>query len=705
MDPIPYRGPDSRKLWGLETGTPRMIRSLLPCIVFSLLPVCADALDPPERPNVVLIIADDQGWGDYGFMGHPDIRIPNLDRLAERSLVFERGHVTSPLCRPSLASIATGLHPHQHGVVANDVDPERRAESDVPVVRAFHRHPNLIRELTAAGYLTHQSGKWWEGSFADGGFTHGLTHGDPSRGGRHGDEGLRIGREEMEPVTEFIDASVTQDRPFFLWYAPFLPHTPHDPPADILEKYRAPGRAENVARYYAMCEWFDRTCGELLDHLERRALLDDTLVVYVCDNGWAPVDREAENPPGWWPAFAPRSKGSPHEGGIRTPILFAWPGHVEPGRSGELASSVDLMPTILRACGVELPAGLAGIDLLDTEARARREAIFGASYSIHNMVPGDPGATLQYRWCIAGDWKLLLRSLGLDTTRYRTVHEWDRVPARLWNLRLDPHEKENVLLQHPEVAEALRARIEAWLPEPARASEVAERGDAQADTPAMLQLPGLEIDFERGVVDVESVVCLDDGLLELVACTKGTKEHESIVAIEARPMHLHTALLLLGAQPGHPPRFQRADPDSPWIHVPPQGGSVDVHLVVEEAKGGERERPISDFIAPAATSDDRLSTHTFLFAGSLLQDVDEGPRRYLSDHSGNVVSLVNFGDELLCLPDGLAHDAGTLRWRVDSTRLPAVGSKVILRLRPQAPREEKEGEEQNEPPPSPPRDG
>jgi len=417
-----------------------------------------------ERPNVLLIIADDQGWSDYGFMGHPDIHTPHLDRLAERSLVFERGYVVAPLCRPSLASIATGLHPHQHGVAANDVDPARRAASDLPVARAFHRHPSMIRTLTEAGYLTHQSGKWWEGSYEDGGFSHGMTHGDPARGGRHGDEGLRIGREGLRAVTDFVDEAATRERPFFVWYAPFLPHTPHNPPRDLLERNQEPGRAENVARYFAMCEWFDQTCGALLTHLEQRQLLENTLVVYVCDNGWTPVDRSEKNPPGWWPAFAPRSKGSPFEGGVRTPIMMSWPGRVEASRPADLACSVDLMPTILRACGVEPPDGLSGVDLLDAAARAQRDAVFGASYSIHNMVPGDPLTTLQYRWCISGDWKLLLRSHGSDTTRYATIHAWDEVPARLWNLREDPGETNNLLLEHPEVAADIRARIDGWLP-------------------------------------------------------------------------------------------------------------------------------------------------------------------------------------------------------------------------------------------------
>ena len=184
-----------------------------------------------SSPNIVFILSDDQAWTDYGFMGHREIETPHLDRLAENSLVFERGYVAAPLCRPSLASMATGLFPFEHGVTGNDVDGRNdRAELDVPIQAAFHEYPSFIKLLTSNGYLAHQSGKWWEGSYSDGGFTHGMTHGDPERGGRHGDEGLKIGREGMKPITDFIDEATEAEKPFLVWYAPFLPHTPHNPP-------------------------------------------------------------------------------------------------------------------------------------------------------------------------------------------------------------------------------------------------------------------------------------------------------------------------------------------------------------------------------------------------------------------------------------------------------------------------------------------
>lgn len=417
-----------------------------------------------EPPNIVLILSDDQAWTDYGFMSHPEIRTPHLDRLASRSLVFDRGYVASPLCRPSLASMITGLYPTQHGVTGNDVDARNhRAELDVPLRMAFHRWPSFIRSLTNNGYLTHQSGKFWEGSFQDGGFTHGMTHGDPKRGGRHGDAGLKIGRQGMQPVTDFIDLAIDQQKPFFVWYAPFLPHTPHNPPQQLLKKYTKPGRAIDVAKYYAMCEWFDETCGQLLGHLNKKGVSDNTLVLYICDNGWAAASTNSDDPhQKLWKGFAQRSKGSPFENGIRTPIMASWPKRIQPKRRDELAHAIDLFPTIASAAGFDPPENLPGINLFNEKARADRKRVFGVTHSIHNMTVGNPNDTLQYLWCVERDWKLLVRHHGTDTTKYRNLHVWDELPVRLYNLATDPHEKNNVAKQHPETVERLMAEIEAW---------------------------------------------------------------------------------------------------------------------------------------------------------------------------------------------------------------------------------------------------
>ncbi len=433
--------------------------------MLSLVPL-GESFATEQPPNIVFILSDDQAWTDYGFMGHADIKTPHLDELAARSLIFERGYVAAPLCRPSLASMATGLYPFQHGVTGNDVDgSNNRAELDAPVRAAFHQHPSFIKLLTANGYLAHQSGKWWEGSWRDGAFTHGMTHGDPTRGGRHGDDGLKIGRESMTPVREFIDHATAEKKPFLLWYAPFLPHAPHNPPERLLKKYSQPSRAADVAKYYAMCEWFDETCGQLLGYLDEQGITENTMVIYICDNGWVAASTNADDPnQKLWNGFAQRSKGSPYENGIRTPILVSWPGHMQPGRVPSLAQAIDIFPTLAAAAALECPPGLPGIDLLDENARANRKAVFGVCNSIHNMTPGNPDDTLQYLWCVDGDWKLLLRYHGKDTTQYQKLHIWDTQPLRLYNVTNDPHETNELSAEHPQIVQRLKKRIEAWHP-------------------------------------------------------------------------------------------------------------------------------------------------------------------------------------------------------------------------------------------------
>ncbi len=436
------------------------------CMAPAVCLAMCSSMQAAERPNIVFILSDDQAWTDYGFMGHKEIKTPHLDKLAERSVVFKRGYVAAPLCRPSLASMATGIYPFEHGITGNDVDAKKnRAKLDVPLREAFHKHPSFIKMLTANGYLTHQSGKWWEGSFKDGGFTHGMTHGDPKRGGRHGDAGLKIGREGLKPITDFVDMAVEKKKPFLLWYAPFLPHTPHNPPQRLLQKYSKPGRGIDVARYYAMCEWFDETCGELLGAIDERGLTDNTVVLYICDNGWAAPSTNAADPnQKLWGGYAQRSKSSPYENGIRTPIMVSWPAKVNPEDSPDFAHAIDLFPTIAAAAGVEAPEGLPGIDLLDEEARKDRKAVFGVCYATHNMTPGNPDGTLQYLWCIEGDWKLLLRYHGEDTTHYHKLHVWDKAPVRLYNLKDDPHEKNELSAKHPEIVQRMSKAIQAWHP-------------------------------------------------------------------------------------------------------------------------------------------------------------------------------------------------------------------------------------------------
>jgi len=434
-------------------------------LIVVLLSLCLPIFAAEQsKPNIVLIISDDQAWSDFGFMGHPDIETPHLDDLANRSLLFPRGYVAAPLCRPSLATMATGLYPFEHGVTGNDVDGRnKRAELDVAVRKNFYQHPNVIQALTANGYLTHESGKWWEGSYTDGGFTHGMTHGDPKKGGRHGDEGLTIGRKGLKPITDLIDQAQSEEKPFFLWYAPFLPHTPHNPPQRLLDKYTQEGRAADVAKYYAMCEWFDETCGDLLGYLDEKNIRKNTLVLFITDNGWAAPSTRSDDPTQkLWKGYAQRSKSSPYENGIRSPMMVSWPGTIKPKEVDDFAHAIDLFPTIAAAAGLSTPDNLTGINLMNSKAREDRERIFGVCNSTHNMTVDDPDDTLQYLWCVEGDWKLLLRYHGKDTTRYKNLHQWDIEPVHLYNLAIDPHEKNDLALQQPAIVEQLKKEILAW---------------------------------------------------------------------------------------------------------------------------------------------------------------------------------------------------------------------------------------------------
>ena len=445
--------------------------------------------------NVVLIISDDQHWRDYGFMGHEHLRTPHLDRLARESLVYRFGHVPSSLCCPSLASIITGRLPHEHRIVGNDPPEDPRNLRTGPEGRAaftagreaMNRHleewPLLPRLLAERGYESLQTGKWWQGSFTRGGFTQGMT-----KGQRAGDDGLTIGRKSLQPIYDFIGRCRDDGRPFFVWYAPLLPHDPHDPPQELVDHYAVRTNSLHVARYWGNVERFDRTVGDLLDHLDRERLARDTLVVYVTDNGWIQSpDR---------PKFAPRSKLSPYEGGLRTPIMLRQPGAIPPGSSDALASAIDIMPTVLAACGVPAPAGLPGIDLLDAKAVAARRQIFGECFT-HTLVDlDDPSKSLLWRWTIRDDeqtphqhrWKLIVpTSVTTEATTGGGVGAGVGAGVELFDLAADPNEAQNLAASEPEIVQQLTQSLVAnWSPPGPRAAAATPPAAAGAKRPPNL---------------------------------------------------------------------------------------------------------------------------------------------------------------------------------------------------------------------------
>lgn len=427
----------------------RAVHGIVGFLLFLTSTSCNRMGSGQEVPNIIFIISDDQGWTDYGFMGHPEIKTPNLDSLAKNSMCFTHGYCTAPLCSPSLASMITGLYAHQHGITGNDPafdfeGPhytrewlEARQEHFDSLKNIFYQNKLLTEYLSEAGYRTLQTGKWWLGSWEEGHFDAGMTHGKPQDGGRHGDEGLKIGREGLQKIYDFIDES---EKPFFIWYAPFLPHTPHTPPDSLLEKYRKKTSSDYIASYWAMCEWFDQTCGELMEYIRQKNLEKETLVIYTSDNGW--IQKENEQ------GFADRSKRSPYEFGLRTPMMIHWPGKIQPRLVDSIpASNIDIVPTILAAAGINHDT-LPGINLLSLTNERRIIYAEAFEHDIRNI--HDPEASLQYQVAIEYPWKLILPYTPVLGPNAET---------ELYNLAEDPFEKNNLATNNPGKTNRLKNKI------------------------------------------------------------------------------------------------------------------------------------------------------------------------------------------------------------------------------------------------------
>jgi uncharacterized sulfatase len=428
-------------------------------LAVALLLVCACGAGPPEAepppPNIVLIIGDDHGFRDFGFMGSQIAHTPNLDRLAEGGTVFPFGYSTASVCRPSLRSLLTGLHPiefdrREQRLLRTGIPPSPRT----PLRDHFHTLPALLAQR---GYASFQSGKFQEGSYRNAGFTHGMTE-QPGKAGRM--QGIRIARETMEPVFSFIDAHL--EGPFFVWFAPQLPHLPHDAPAEYRARYEGRGLPWFAPRYYAAVSWFDASVGRLVQHLEERGVRDRTLIVYLADNGWQipgpGVDYD-------YVLGGHQGKASLYEVGFRTPIVFNLPGLIPAGKTRDgLVSSADLYPTLLDFAGAAAPANRRGLNLRRALAGVEtsiRPALIGTAAALRSDREGEPpgGAFLRTR-----RWHYLWYNDGREA---------------LFDLAADPDEERDLAADRPDVTKAYRQRIRRWTKtlidgadEPADASEI-----------------------------------------------------------------------------------------------------------------------------------------------------------------------------------------------------------------------------------------
>ncbi len=452
-------------------------------------------------PNVIFILSDDQGWYDYGFMQRPGVekaaidlnpsipqvaKTPAIDRLADEGLAFIHGY-SAPVCRPALVSIITGTYLQQHWVTGNDLVNFRGAgntrmddstvEARMQVLNPLPR--TLFNEL---GYTSFQTGKWWEGHHNNGGFTHGDTVNSTAAGtappqwsggsipsygrARHGDWGLMTGRVDyvndipapahpipyantVKTVTDFINAQVTADQPFFLWYAPFLPHDPFDPPAGLVAEYTALGLNSTDAKYYANIERFDGGVGAILDHLDAKGIADNTIIIMICDNGRA-LDKTTEG------------KLTSYDSGVRSPIIVRWPDRIKPGGAIEPqiirtpVNMVDMVPTVHHALGLPVFTEMRGIDLLDPAAVAARDTVCGSDHDVEILTLSDPTESLESRFAVRSGWKLILSTNG-DKELYHLYNGSSPV---------DPHETNNLAASNPQLVGELTMEIVNWYAEP-----------------------------------------------------------------------------------------------------------------------------------------------------------------------------------------------------------------------------------------------
>jgi len=430
------------------------------------------------RPNVLLVVTDDQGHGDLGVHGNPVIRTPNLDRLARRGARLTRFHV-APVCAPTRASLLTGRSNYRTGV------------TDTFLGRALMHtdEVTLAEVLAAAGYRTGIFGKWHLGDNApmrpiDQGFQEALVikgggigqPSDPPGGGHYVDPVLQ---HNGKPETRrgycsdvFTDAAIAfladpagGNRPFFAYLAFNAPHTPLEVPEAYRERYAeadfSAGRfpkagyplsdattRDVTARVYAMVTNVDDNVGRILDRLDVMGKAGETLVIFLTDNGPQQVR---------YNSGMRGRKGSVYDGGTRVPFFARWPGHLKAGHEVDrIAAAVDVMPTVLDACGVGPPEGvkLDGVSLWPLLTGRVESA-------------GWTDRTLCVQWH-RGDAPEKFRAFAARTQHYTLVRAEGSPRLELFDAESDPFQMRDVAAAHPDETERLKAAYAAWFDEVTR---------------------------------------------------------------------------------------------------------------------------------------------------------------------------------------------------------------------------------------------
>ena len=410
--------------------------------------------DGPQRPNVILVITDDQGYGDIGAHGNPAIKTPVLDRLHDESVRLTDFHV-DPTCSPTRSALLTGRYSTRTGVWHTIMGRSLMAPEEVTLAEIF----------AGAGYRTGMVGKWHLGDNyplrpQDQGFEEAFYH--PAGGVGQGpdyfgndyfdDTYVRNGvLEETEGyVTDvwFDDAlrfvEEHQDEPFFLYLATNAPHGPYFVEEEYAAPYREMGFPDVMARFSGMVTNIDDNMGRLLAQLDSLELSENTLLIFMTDNGSAEGWANWRGQEGTWEGFnvgMRQGKGSEYDGGHRVPFFLRWPaaGYVGSLEVDALTAHIDVLPTLAELCDLPVPADLDGVSLvplLDGEEQPERTLF------VHSQRVPYP-----IKW----------RKSAVMTERWRLVNQ-----DELYDIQEDPGQENNIAEQFPEVVDELRTAYEQW---------------------------------------------------------------------------------------------------------------------------------------------------------------------------------------------------------------------------------------------------
>ena len=411
-------------------------------------------------PNIVFLLIDDLGWADLACYGNTFNETPHIDHLAEQGVRFTSAYAACPVCSPTRASILSGQYPARIGIT--DFIPGHYrpfAQLDVPVNRQQYMPLETVtvaETLKTAGYTTGMIGKWHLGGMShlpdkQGFDTMLVTGGRHFKFDTHPDIELDEDAYLAETLTEHAEAFIeaNKDAPFFLYLSHYAVHIPLEARRALIEKYEAkpkPATGVNNPIYAAMIEHVDDSVGRIMAKLRELDLEENTLVVFMSDNGGLHRRFDEAGPAVTTNAPLRDEKGTLYEGGIREPLIVRWPGVVDADTTcDEPVTSVDFYPTFLEVSGATQPQvhaldGLSLTPLLKGGARLTRQDIYWHYPHYHHSTPA--GAVR------AGDWKL--------------IEFFEDGRLELYNLRDDIGETRNLAADEPRRAQELQKRLAAW---------------------------------------------------------------------------------------------------------------------------------------------------------------------------------------------------------------------------------------------------